>query len=140
MTTPEASRPGRQTFRDGVRWEDQVGYARAVRTGPLISVAGTTATDEHGEVVGVDDAEAQARYIFAKIGRALEALGGRLEDVVRTRMFITDFADEAAVGRAHQAVFGAIRPAATMVAISGLADPRHRVEIEADAWVGPHGD
>jgi enamine deaminase RidA (YjgF/YER057c/UK114 family) len=96
-------------------------------------VAGTTAVNEAGEVVGEGDAGAQAAFIFSKIEKALAAAGASMADVVRTRMFITDLDYEQAVGRAHAAVFSEIRPAATMVVISGLVDQRLLVEIEVDA-------
>jgi enamine deaminase RidA (YjgF/YER057c/UK114 family) len=103
--------------------------------GQQVWVAGTTAVDEDGLVVGPGDAEAQAAFIFNKIAKALGRAGASLNDVMRTRMFITNVADQDAVGRAHAAVFAGIRPAATMVVISGLVDPRLLVEIEVDAYV-----
>jgi enamine deaminase RidA (YjgF/YER057c/UK114 family) len=102
--------------------------------GQQVWVAGTTAVDEDGMVVGPGDAEVQAAFIFNKIAKALGQAGASLNDVVRTRMFITSVSDRDAVGRAHAAVFAGIRPAATMVVISGLVDPRLLVEIEVDAY------
>lgn len=119
----------------GAPWESIVGYSRAVRIGNHVWVAGTTATDEQGRVVGVDDAGAQTRYALEKIRRALESAGVSLNDVVRTRMFVTDIAQWEAIGRVHGGFFGAIRPAATMVEVSALVDPAHLVEIEVDAYV-----
>lgn len=126
----------RQTISTGTTWEENVGYSRAVRVGPHVWVAGTTALDERGQVVGEGDAYAQAAYILQKIGKALEQTGTSLNDVVRTRIFVTDVADCGAVGRAHGEVFGSIRPASTMLAVSALVSPEMLVEIEADAFVG----
>ena len=119
----------------GTVWEAGVGYSRAVRVGPWISVSGTTAAAEEGGAVGGDDIEAQAREALRRIALALEQVGARIEDVVRTRMFVTDIGRWAEVGRAHAAVFGAIRPATSMVEVSSLIDPALLVEIEADAVV-----
>lgn len=118
----------------GTPWESKVGYCRAIRTGRHIFVAGTTASDENGDVVS-DSAYEQTRFILDRIERALHELAGSMDDVVRTRMYIIDFADEAEIGRAHAERFSTIRPAATMVKVSGLIDPAHRVEIEVDAIV-----
>jgi enamine deaminase RidA (YjgF/YER057c/UK114 family) len=125
----------RQQYSTGTRWEAEVGYSRAVRVGQRVYVAGTTATDDAGAVVGMGDAYTQAAYILAKIGRSLEAVGASLDDVVRTRMFVTDISQWPAVGRAHGEVFGHIRPAATMVEVSRLIDPAHLVEIEVEAEI-----
>jgi enamine deaminase RidA (YjgF/YER057c/UK114 family) len=125
----------RSTFSTGTPWETQVGYSRAVRVGPFIFVSGTTAMDGAGQVVGGGDAYAQAQQALRNIQVALEGLGGRLEHVVRTRMYVTDIAHWQEVGRAHGAVFGAIRPATSMVEVKRLIDPAILVEIEADALV-----
>ncbi len=125
----------RNNISSGTKWEASVGYSRAVRVGPHVWVAGTTAVDENGLVVGEGDPEAQAAFILQKIGKALEQAGASLNDVVRTRMFIPDLAYQDGVGRAHAAVFAGVRPAATMVVISGLVDPRLLVEIEVDAFI-----
>lgn len=119
----------------GAKWEPVVGYSRAVRVGAHVWVAGTTAVDEQSEIVGEGDAYEQARYVFQKIGRALKQAGASLDDVVRTRMFITHLAHQDAIGRAHFEAVGHVRPAATMVQISSLVDSRLLVEIEVDAYI-----
>jgi enamine deaminase RidA (YjgF/YER057c/UK114 family) len=126
----------RTLISSGTKWEAAVGYSRAVRIGPHVWVAGTTAVNESGELIGEGDPYAQATFIFEKIARALDRAGASLADVVRTRMFITDPAFEQAVGKAHHERFAAIRPAATMLVISSTVDPRLLVEIEVDAYVG----
>jgi enamine deaminase RidA (YjgF/YER057c/UK114 family) len=126
----------RHNYSTGTPWERAVGYSRAVRVGDHVVVSGTTASDETGAVQGVGDVYAQARYIFAKIERALAAVGASLSDVVRVRMFVTDISQWEAVGRAHGEVFGAVLPVSTMVEVSALVDPAHLIEIEVDAIVG----
>ena len=111
-----------------------MGYSRAVRVGNVVEVAGTTAQD--GDVVtGGADVYAQTRRILEKIGEALTAAGASFQDVVRTRMFVTDIAQWEAVGRAHGEVFGDIRPATTMVQVSALINPQLLVEMEATAII-----
>lgn len=127
----------RQNIGSGTEWEAIVGYSRAVRVGSVVEVAGTTAVDVGGNVIGADDAAAQTRYILAKIEAALHAAGAALDDVVRTRLFVTDIAQWEAIGRAHGEVFGAIKPATTMVEVRALIRPELLVEIEATAVISP---
>lgn len=126
---------GRRSVASGAPWEAIVGYSRAVRVGDTVHVAGTTSADVTGNVVGEGDATAQTREILRKIAAALGQLGASTQDVVRTRIFVTDIDQWEAIGRAHGEYFGTIRPAATMVEVSRLIDPRMLVEIEVDAII-----
>jgi enamine deaminase RidA (YjgF/YER057c/UK114 family) len=120
----------------GVKWEAIVGYSRAVRVGPFVHVTGTTATGPDGGIVGVGDMYLQARQAIANIVAALGQAGAKADDVVRTRIYVTDISRWEEAGRAHRETFGAILPATTMVEVSKLIDPRMLVEIEADAIIG----
>lgn len=126
----------RRNLFSGAPWEPVVGYSRAVVVGDRVFVSGTTATDGRGGIVGIGDPYAQAKQAIANIAAALAQAGSGLEDVVRTRIFVTDIGRWEAVGRAHGEAFGAIRPACTLVEVSKLISPELLVEIEADAVIG----
>jgi len=123
----------RKNIHSGAPWEFKAGYCRAVRVGSHIMVSGTAAVGEDGEVVAAGDVYAQAIRCIEIIAGALEEAGAGLEDVVRTRMFVTDIEQWSDVARAHQEAFGKVTPATTMVEVSKLIDPAMLVEIEADA-------
>ena len=123
----------RQKYFSGTKWESIVGYSRAVRVGERIYVTGTTATDEEGKIVAPGDAYAQTVQALRNIEKALKALDAGLENVVRTRMFVTDISRWQEYGKAHGEFFSEILPCATMVEIAKLVDPDMLIEIEVDA-------
>jgi enamine deaminase RidA (YjgF/YER057c/UK114 family) len=123
----------RQNISSLAKWEDIVGYSRAVRVGTHIYVTGTTAIDDHGDIVGVDDGYAQAVQAIRNTEKALKQAGATLANVVRTRMFVTDITRWQEYGRAHREFLGDIRPCTTMVEVRGLIDSQMLIEIEADA-------
>ena len=130
----------RQRIGSGAPWEDIVGYSRAVRVGDLVYVSGTTASDESGSVVAPGDAYRQTVYILKKIESALARAGAAMNDVVRTRIFVTEVSNWEAIGRAHGEVFAKTRPAATLVQVAALIDPAMLVEIEVDAIIASGAD
>jgi len=123
----------RVKYSSGTRWEPIVGYSRAVRVGKVVHVSGTTGTDAEGKVVGVGDPAAQALQALNNVRRALESVGARLEDVVRTRIYVTDISRWEEVGKVHGSFFKDIRPATTLVEVRNLVSPQILVEIEAEA-------
>ncbi|MBO6497033.1 MAG: RidA family protein [Roseivirga sp.] len=124
----------RNNISSGSPWEDVVGYSRAVRIGNVVEVTGTVA-DNEGELVGGNDPYLQTKFAIQKIKGVLEQAGASLEDVIRTRIFVTDITQWEAIGKAHQEAFGEIKPCTTMVQVSRFIDDKYLVEIEASAII-----
>ena len=123
----------RTNYSSGAKWEDIVGYSRAVRIGNIIEVTGTVAVDENSRLVGKNDAYAQTKFIIEKIEKVLQRAGATLKDVVRTRMFVTDISRWEEYGKAHGEFFTEIKPCTSMIEVKGLIAPEYLVEIEATA-------
>ncbi|HEX2627437.1 MAG TPA: RidA family protein [Chitinophagaceae bacterium] len=125
----------RTNYSSGAKWEDIVGYSRAVKIGNTIEVTGTVAVDENSQLVGLDDAYAQTKFIIEKIKGVLQRAGASLEDVVRTRMFVTDISRWEEYGKAHGEFFSSIKPCTSMIEVKGLIAPEYLIEIEATAII-----
>jgi enamine deaminase RidA (YjgF/YER057c/UK114 family) len=123
----------RQNISSGAKWEDIVGYSRAVRVGNIVEVTGTVATDENSQVVGRNNAYVQTRHVLQKIEKILKQAGASMNDVVRTRMFVTDITLWEEYGRAHGEFFSKIKPCTSMIEVSGLIEPDYLIEIEVTA-------
>lgn len=123
----------RTNYSSGAKWEDIVGYSRAVRIGNIVEVTGSVAVDEHGQLVGGNSAYEQTRFILQKIEKVLNQAGASLSDVVRTRMFVTDIRRWEEYGKAHGEFFAAIKPCTSMIEVKGLISPEYLIEIEATA-------
>jgi enamine deaminase RidA (YjgF/YER057c/UK114 family) len=123
----------RKNFSTGARWEDIVGYSRAVQVGNQLEVTGTVAVNEKGNLVGKNDAYEQTRFAIQKIEKVMQQAGFSLQDVIRTRIFVTDISRWEEIGRAHCEFFRNIKPATTMVEVKALISPEYLIEIEASA-------
>jgi enamine deaminase RidA (YjgF/YER057c/UK114 family) len=126
---------GRTNFSSASVWEDVVGYSRAVKVGNVIEISGTVAADEDGNVIGRDDAFQQTIYILEKIGKVLEEAGASFDDVVRTRMFVTDITRFNDYARAHAEIFSSVKPCTSMIEVKALVSPDFLIEIEVTAII-----
>ena len=126
---------GRINISSGAKWEEIVGYSRAVKIGNTIEVTGTVAVDEHNQLVGKDNAYEQTKFILGKIEKVLQQAGAGLKDVVRTRMFVTDISRWEEYGKGHGEFFSKIRPCTSMIEVKGLIEPEYLIEIEATAII-----
>ena len=125
----------RINYSSGAKWEDIVGYSRAVKVGNIIEVTGTVAVDDNSELVGGNSAYEQTKFIIEKIGKVLERAGSSLKDVVRTRLFVSDISRWEEYGKAHGEFFKHIKPCTSMIEIKGLIAPEYLIEIEATAII-----
>ncbi len=123
----------RTNYSSGAKWEDIVGYSRAVKVGNIIEVTGTVAVDENSLLVAKDDAYGQTKFIIEKIDKILQKAGSSLKDVIRTRMFVTDISRWEEYGKAHGEFFSTIKPCTSMIEVKGLIGPEYLIEIEATA-------
>ena len=126
---------GRTNYSSGAKWEEIIGYSRAVKIGNVVEVTGTVAIDDNNNPVGEDNAYAQTKFIISKIEKILERAGASLKDVVRTRMFVTDISRWEEYGKAHGEFFKDIRPCTSMIEVKGLIAPEYLIEIEATAII-----
>ena len=125
----------RTNYSSGAKWEDIVGYSRAVRIGNIVEVTGTVAVDDNNLLVGSNDAYEQTKFIIQKIENVLQRAGASLQDVIRTRMFVTDISRWEEYGKAHGDFFKSIKPCTSMIEVKGLIDPLYLIEIEATAII-----
>lgn len=125
----------RTNYSSGAKWEDIVGYSRAVKIGNTVEVTGTVAVDDDSNLIGRDNAYEQTKFIIQKIENVLHRAGATLADVVRTRMFVTDISRWEEYGKAHGEFFAAIKPCTSMIEVKGLIDPEYLIEIEATAII-----
>ncbi len=125
----------RTNYSSGSKWEDIVGYSRAVKVGNVVEVTGTVASGDDGKVVGHDDAYEQTKFVYQKIEKVLKQAGAEMKDVVRVRMFVTNISQWQEYGRAHSEFFKEIKPCNTMVEVSALIEPEYLIEIEATAII-----